>query len=125
MSSRQLSPRLGFTILSLLNLLFQVSVVGDLTSSSFLLPSLHTWGGTPSSLLSLPPSFAYLVYPGRYRLQLTYCGPLDCDQPELHETVFSDFINIQSSVREECLPGGGSNLTHIEETEVELRVGGY
>ena len=73
-----------------------MSVVGDLESARFLSVTDHGWRGKASALLLDPPTFAYLVYPGRYRLKLTYCGPDSCSDPSLHESVFTDFISVPS-----------------------------
>ena len=76
--------------------MYIVAVVGDLESARFLSATDHGWRGKASALLNDPPTFAYLVYPGRYRLKLTYCGPESCSDPFLHESVFTDFISIPS-----------------------------
>lgn len=73
-----------------------MAVVGDLESARFLSATDHGWRGKASALLHDPPTFAYLVYPGRYRLKLTYCGPESCSDPSLHESVFTDFISVPS-----------------------------
>ena len=73
-----------------------MAVVGDLESARFLSATDHGWRGKASALLDDPPTFAYLVYPGRYRLKLTYCGPESCSDPSLHESVFTDFISVPS-----------------------------
>jgi len=84
---------------------YQVEVVGDLTSNKYLAPTDHKWQGRAIHLLTAPPTFNYLIYPGRYRLKLTYCGPESCKDPAIQETVFSEFVNIQSSVRPGCEVG--------------------
>lgn len=76
--------------------IYIVSVVGDLESARYLSATEHGWRGKASVLLLDPPTFAYLVYPGRYRLKLTYCGPESCSDPSLHESVFTDFISVPS-----------------------------
>jgi hypothetical protein len=97
---------------------YQVAVVGDLQSSRFLAED-HLWQGRAKQLLAHPPTFPYLIYPGRYRLKLTYCGPATCAEPALHETVFSDFLNIQSSVRLGC-EVSSANRTGLRERQPEV-----
>lgn len=115
----------GASVLSCLrrreDAVYQVSVVGDLASAPFLAPSHHSWQGRAGALLTSPPTFTYLIYPGRYRLRLTYCGPEDCSQPGIHETVFSDFINITSSVRPGCELEGGGGPGGLEQGQTEVR----
>jgi len=82
--------------------IYQVTVVGDLQSAKYLAPSDHSWQGKAGNLLTFPPTFHYLIYPGRYRLKLTYCGLTTCTDPTIHETVFSDFLSVQSSVKPGC-----------------------
>jgi len=96
-----------------------VSVVGDLESARFLSITDHGWRGKASALLLDPPTFAYLVYPGRYRLKLTYCGPDSCSDPSLHESVFTDFISVPSSVAPGC-EDGATNGTGLEEKDAEV-----
>jgi len=85
---------------------YLVSVVGDTTSQAYLLSELHTWEGTSGQLVLDPPIFPYLIYGGRYRLQFTHCGTSkdNCTEGRDTKTVFSDFVNIQSSVNSWCSP---------------------
>jgi len=96
-----------------------VAVVGDLESARFLSATDHGWRGKASALLLDPPTFAYLVYPGRYRLKLTYCGPESCSDPSLHESVFTDFISVPSSVAPGC-EEGATNSTGLEERDPQV-----
>jgi len=96
-----------------------VAVVGDLESARFLSATDHGWRGKASALLDDPPTFAYLVYPGRYRLKLTYCGPESCSDPSLHESVFTDFISVPSSVAPGC-EDGATNSTGLEERDPQV-----
>ena len=92
------------------SVIYLVSVVGDTNTTRYLLADLHQWEGSSSALVSSPPTFPYLIYPGRYRLRLTQCGQAgeSCgEQSAATKTVFSDFINIQSSVEAACLEGAG------------------
>lgn len=97
-----------------------VAVVGDLESARFLSATDHGWRGKASALLDNPPTFAYLVYPGRYRLKLTYCGPESCSDPSLHESVFTDFISVPSSVAPGC-EEGATNSTGLEERDPQVK----
>jgi len=85
---------------------YLVSVVGDTTSQPFLLSELHSWEGVSGQLVKNPPTFPYLIYGGRYRLQFTHCGTSGdtCMEGRDTKTVFSDFINIQPSVNPWCSP---------------------
>jgi len=99
--------------------IYIVSVVGDLESARYLSATEHGWRGKASVLLLDPPTFAYLVYPGRYRLKLTYCGPESCSDPSLHESVFTDFISVPSSVAPGC-EDGATNGTGLEERDAQV-----
>ena len=103
--------------------LYQVPVVGDLQSAKFLSPSDHLWQGQAATLLTSPPTFTYLIYPGRYRLRLTYCGPQSCDDSSIHETVFSDFLDVRSSVVAGCEDGGlrRDNRSGLTQHQPEVR----
>jgi len=87
---------------------YLVSVVGDTSSQPFLLSELHSWEGVAGQLVKNPPTFPYLIYGGRYRLQFTHCSAREeegaCMEGRDTKTVFSDFINIQSSVNPWCSP---------------------
>ena len=92
---------------------YLVSVVGDTNTTQFLLSDFHQWEGSSQELVSRPPTFPYLIYPGRYRLRLTQCGrtqDLSCGQQTSTKTVFSQFVMIQSGEDEEC--GNSSTLSH-------------
>ena len=94
------------------SVIYLVSVVGDTNTTRYLLADLHQWEGRSSALVSSPPTFPYLIHPGRYRLRLTQCGQAgeSCGQQSAAtKTVFSDFINIQSSLEAACLEGGDSS----------------
>jgi len=102
---------------------YQVAVMGDLESAQFLSPSDHQWVGRASSLVDSPPRFPYLIYAGRYRLRVTYCGLRDCRDSSLHETVFSHFISVQSSVKPGCAETGaveGSNQTGLRQRDTQV-----
>lgn len=99
--------------------LYRVEVVGDLSSQRFLAPSAHWWRGRAGALLASPPTFPYLVYPGRYRVRLTYCGPETCADAALHESVFTQFVTVESSVAEGCEEGAReANATTLSQEEV-------
>lgn len=88
---------------------YLVSLVGDTHSQPFLLAGLHSWEGVAAELVANPPTFTYLIYGGRYRLQLTHCGHSPaCSQATDTKTVFSDFVNIQASVEPECRSGAAA-----------------
>ena len=94
------------------SVIYLVSVVGDTNTTRYLLADLHQWEGRSSDLASSPPTFPYLIHPGRYRLRLTQCGQAgeSCGQQSAAtKTVFSDFINIQSSLEAACLEGEDSS----------------
>jgi len=101
---------------------YQVAVMGDLKSAKYLAPTDHSWQGRAVDLLASPPTFNYLIYPGRYRLRVTYCGPNSCMDPTMHETVFSNFVNIQSSVKEGCevLSKDLGNQTNLMQLPAEV-----
>jgi len=85
---------------------YLVSIVGDTTSQRFLLEEIHSWEGPSRQLVLDPPTFPYLIYGGRYRLQFTHCGTGGgpCMEGQGTTTIFSDFINIQPSVNSWCSP---------------------
>jgi len=78
---------------------YRVRVVGDHQSQSYLIPELHWWEGGAQDLLTEPPSFPYMVYGGRYRVQLTFCPSPTCSPSQ---SVLSEFLSIQSSVSVCC-----------------------
>ena len=97
------------------SVIYLVSVVGDTNTTRYLLADYHQWEGTSTDLVSSPPTFPYLIHAGRYRLRLTQCGQAgeSCGEPSTAtKTVFSDFINIQSSVEAACLDQTGGYSTN-------------
>lgn len=102
---------------------YLVSVVGDTNSQPYLLSDMHTWEGVSSKLVKHPPTFHYLIYGGRYRLQFTHCGTMDtCTEGQGTKTVFSDFVNIQSSVNPWCSPSqftGNTSLLSMDSPAVQ------
>ena len=87
------------------SVIYLVSVVGDTNTTQYLLADYHQWEGSSTDLVSSPPTFPYLIHAGRYRLRLTHCGHAgeSCGEQSSTKTVFSDFLNIQSSVEAACL----------------------
>eukprot|EP00092_Neocalanus_flemingeri_P050518 GFUD01058419.1.p1 GENE.GFUD01058419.1~~GFUD01058419.1.p1 ORF type:complete len:595 (+),score=197.68 GFUD01058419.1:320-2104(+) len=106
---------------------YLVSVVGDTTSQPYLLSELHTWEGISGQLVRDPPTFPYLIYGGRYRLQFTHCGQDrnmtdSCREGRDTKTVFSDFVNIQPSVNPWCSPAqftGNTSLLSLDTPAVK------
>ena len=97
------------------SVIYLVSVVGDTNTTRYLLAEDHQWEGSSSDLVSSPPTFPYLIHAGRYRLRLTQCGQAgeSCgEQSAATKTVFSDFLNIQSSVEAACLDQNGGYFTN-------------
>jgi len=106
------------TCLSRQSVRYVVSVVGNTESQPYLLEDIHSWEGVGSDLVNQPPAFPYLIYGGQYRLQVTHCGiDSECSDGQNKETVFSDFITIQSSVDSWCSSDtftGNSSLLSLD-----------
>lgn len=87
---------------------YRISVSGDTNTQKYIHPMFHYWEGEAGRLVSTSPSFTYIIYGGRYRVEFAKCNSTTCDQ------VFSDFINIQSEIQPWC------NLQRFEENSTEI-----
>lgn len=78
---------------------YQISVSGDDGSDQYLDSSIHSWRGGADDLKDGTPTFLYLIYGGRYRLEFARCGLPGCRE---EGKVYSDFVNLQSQVYPWC-----------------------
>lgn len=95
---------------------YRIAVAGDETSSQYLDGDIHSWRGRVEQLLLEPPTFTYLVYGGRYRLEFTWCQQNSCG-----EAVYSDYVNLQSQVYPWCSANsftGNSTVLQLDSPQV-------